>query len=1223
MADETLDIRARLTAEDQASANIKRLLTQIKQLETQIKKSFAAAPIKGSIIDPEIQGKAQKALKTTEKSFNRLTDEQKRWAREQKMLGRMNTTVWTKITNDINNSVSAFQKSTGKKRVELARQLRDQIGYARAFRYIYMQEHERHQRAVSRHHQALNRLELAKQRRDEVMERARKRLADKTEAEKKRALAKAEREHKQHLEKLERQERQAARERARAEKQALEERARVRRSLRRGFNRVREVPGRLGAMGRTVGIGGALSAAGLAMGTRSSVRAAVDVDAAETSARMNMDQSKLNARDLRDNWALPTAVRMGIDPGTLMGGAVEAAKAGVPEGMAKAAAELSFKTAKRFGIDSSEMTTAIGRAVAQEIGSGRMQGNDITGLTRKFNIASTLASETATDPAETLSFLRSGLGAGASVGMSDVSTMAFGNAAILAGAQARQASRFLSHLGEQFSELETKRKMINSKGHRTEEDKLFMSIPGKLGFGSLGNMRALVKNNPDEGLFKIIESFRNIKDLEQRSQALHAFFGSEFGPIIKNMIDAPENMWENLKIARRAAAENPENNGISRAWAEYQKGLQNMLDRLGAVWKVLKAEIGDTLKPFIEQISVWAGDMYESLKTGGMKERLKAFINGLIEGFTGKNGATLRDLLDQVFGKPGSQSGWSAENIGKFGKGLAEGITSIVSAIGSAGKIIIEMFGQNSSDPEVVGKFAGRITALVVALTALAPVLSVFSSLVVGIVAIGAALKGVGKGVMGKAITALIAKMGLGVISGGMLSGIMMGDGRADNTTEDMDALQKEAGKNKGQPKVENKFKGKGWVPPPAMQPGESTEDYLKRLELLKRSSYTGPTDFSGRRRTSQVGDLTDQLKKLGGNVEKAAFIGGGFGSTGSAIASSFGGGGSGGGIVALGAGSGSPTALFGSTPGGALPDFGVGSSGAILRRSGVTSFGSGVKNGIISPSEMPSFTGGGGSAAGDGVGAGLAGSEFLKARRARFAEELKNDPTLRMHLAAMQATEGASRGGTIESLMNRADMQGKTLRQMLGFSADGKINPKSFYGPIRRGEIYGAIRRLQANPKEFAKYDAFTNSALGGSHAVGGYTDQGLPTDPNGSRRTGIPGFKISPKDGNEFTDWVGPGSSWGRGRQGAMNYRKFIENGLKGDATSKVPSPGDATSKVPMPATPGAGAGDARAGAGGQVAIHINGGSHDPEALALLVQRRIDESMNWRAHDSESEYT
>jgi hypothetical protein len=44
---------------------------------------------------------------------------------------------------------------------------------------------------------------------------------------------------------------------------------------------------------------------------------------------------------------------------------------------------------------------------------------------------------------------------------------------------------------------------------------------------------------------------------------------------------------------------------------------------------------------------------------------------------------------------------------------------------------------------------------------------------------------------------------------------------------------------------------------------------------------------------------------------------------------------------------------------------------------------------------------------------------------------------------------------------------------------------------------------------------------------------------------------------------------------------------------------------------------------GSGGSVAIHINGNSHDPEALATLVQRRVDEQMNWRTHDSESEYT
>ncbi|MGY3535770.1 hypothetical protein [Bradyrhizobium sp. USDA 4452] len=257
-------------------------------------------------------------------------------------------------------------------------------------------------------------------------------------------------------------------------------------------------------------------------------------------------------------------------------------------------------------------------------------------------------------------------------------------------------------------------------------------------------------------------------------------------------------------------------------------------------------------------------------------------------------------------------------------------------------------------------------------------------------------------------------------------------------------------------------------------------------------------------------------------------------------------------------------------------------------------------------------------------VGQGLGGNAFLAARRARFEQELKDDPTLRMHLAAMQATEGASRGGTIESLMNRADMQGKTMRQMLGYSADGRINPRSFYGPIRRGELGPTIERLKRNPKEFAKYDALTNRALAGSHIIGGHTDQGLPTDPNGSARTGIPGLRLrDPKtgrlDGNEFTDWVGPGSAYGKGRQGAINYRRFIEQHI-----NDVPSPADAIKNVP--AAPQSGVpmrGDFGGSGRGSVAIHINGNSHDPEALATLVQRRVDEQMNWRTHDTDSEYT
>jgi hypothetical protein len=39
-----------------------------------------------------------------------------------------------------------------------------------------------------------------------------------------------------------------------------------------------------------------------------------------------------------------------------------------------------------------------------------------------------------------------------------------------------------------------------------------------------------------------------------------------------------------------------------------------------------------------------------------------------------------------------------------------------------------------------------------------------------------------------------------------------------------------------------------------------------------------------------------------------------------------------------------------------------------------------------------------------------------------------------------------------------------------------------------------------------------------------------------------------------------------------------------------------------------------------GGSTTIQINGNQHDPEALATLVQRRIDEQQNYRLHDVDS---
>ena len=68
-------------------------------------------------------------------------------------------------------------------------------------------------------------------------------------------------------------------------------------------------------------------------------------------------------------------------------------------------------------------------------------------------------------------------------------------------------------------------------------------------------------------------------------------------------------------------------------------------------------------------------------------------------------------------------------------------------------------------------------------------------------------------------------------------------------------------------------------------------------------------------------------------------------------------------------------------------------------------------------------------------------------------------------------------------------------------------------------------------------------HGALGGSDPIQGFTDQGMPTDPNGHLRR--PGFPYLHHGGNDFTDYEGgPG-----GRSAARRYREEIEKHVRSE--------------------------------------------------------------------------
>jgi putative peptidoglycan binding protein len=169
----------------------------------------------------------------------------------------------------------------------------------------------------------------------------------------------------------------------------------------------------------------------------------------------------------------------------------------------------------------------------------------------------------------------------------------------------------------------------------------------------------------------------------------------------------------------------------------------------------------------------------------------------------------------------------------------------------------------------------------------------------------------------------------------------------------------------------------------------------------------------------------------------------------------------------------------------------------------------------------------------------------YIAQQRAQFAAQIA-DPTTHDQVCAMMITEdGAHPVPCLESLLNRilyCNSRGwkQTVLSMLH---------SGFYGPYNRGAYPRVIRQLHAQPALQAKMGAAIATVMAGSDLIHGFTDQGLPTDPNGQRQ---PQMRLG---GNIFNDWGGgPG-----GHDGAEAWRQVFEA-----AVAKVAPPASASAVV-----------------------------------------------------------
>ncbi|MHC2889294.1 hypothetical protein ACVIU4_000448 [Bradyrhizobium barranii subsp. barranii] len=686
--------------------------------------------------------------------------------------------------------------------------------------------------------------------------------------------------------------------------------------------------------------------------------------------------------------------------------------------------------------------------------------------------------------------------------------------------------------------------------------------------------------------------------------------------------------------------------------------LQKRWDRIKAMFGLAWEKFGSGFEQSFIEVSDWFDKHTSIVTSGNIGEKSREFVERLKKAFGVTN---MGDALDKIAAK---LSAVDVDKIIGFVSGFAGGLKSVFDTITTLLKGVAAAMGKDGNNAEVLGRLTGQIVALSVALGTLAPVMAVFTGLV-GIISRIAGLLG-GRALLGAASA---NPVGTAALLAWLLA--------ENNDTGLSDASKR--------------------------RPGETTSQWRERQRQHKKDLYQKQSgDGFNPADVHPMSFIGNKLDNLGGKIERASFMSTDLSSRGRTY-------GSGGlsGSTAISAdmnrivsGVATPDALWKNvTPGGILPNFGVGSSGIIKR------------------SNIPSFNGGGGSvddmskSAFDKKFAGtpLAGKydQIVAAARANDIS-----PALLAGVIAHETGNGhVLSGNNVAGLMDPATGMAKKMQFAsldAGISRAGQVVAKNYrlaggnldkmgerYAPVGAANDPGRLNggwpagvRKQMNAlsgggsagsgdavawaEKYKGMNEYTDNrvlaaALGGD--VRGKSNAWCARFVNkaleaaGGNGTGSAvansfqkwGSAISPPDikrNDVLLQTHGLGYNQPGGHVGLATGETRMSNGRlqikmlagndgdsvrehwidadknlmvrRGNPIGQVPSPAEAIKSVP--AAPQAGVpmrGGFGGGAGGNVAIHINGNSHDPEALATLVQRRVDESMNWRAHDSESEYT
>lgn len=912
---------------------------------------------------------------------------------------------------------------------------------------------------------------------------------------------------------------------------------------------------------RTIAAGVVITGAGVA----GVIRKRMEVEAAEVRAQMFGDLDKREVANLRRDFADRAGIKYGAGSTKVIDTAVEGLKAGVAKQFAGQFAELALKAQAGLDVNPQAVGKLLGRLSTQ-------MPWDTGRFSKILNAVAVANNATAADGNEIIEAMRRSLSALATTRMTPEQLAAIDATGISLGIQPFKTGTFVSFLTSQIAGADS------ARGQQASD---LNAAANALGFGGRSSMAKTMRERPMEAIQQILDNLAKLPE-RLRTKVAKQIGGREWMDELLTMVLGRDK----LKDVVRDIENKP--GFLDKTALQKIRSMQGRWASISAAVGLVWEKVGAGLETWFDQISDSVINLADSFNFDTIREHFAALIDGAREGLGLKDwGEVVKSVADNF--DAGTVAKWR-----EFGKGFAEGIREFASGLKFAFSALGFLAGKSPADAREMGNLVAQLTGLTVALAALSPLISVLTAVTLGLTGLGNALAFIG------GIPAAVALLSMFAVRH----------------------------QNDGVPEASVK------------RPGETTSEWRERQRnhrsnLYKRSSYTGSADFSGsldgadaaRKVTGSIGSKASALS--GARLDKASFE---KKFAGTPLAGSYDK------IVSAANANGIPPALL---AGVIAHETGNGSYTRYNNVAGLMNPGTGSRTKLAYPSIDDGI-----DAAGRVVAKNYnAAGRDLGAMAKRYAPAgAANDPNglnggwesgVSKQMNSLSGGIGSGdRGDAVsagERYLGRNEYSDyRMLASYVGADVRGRSNAwcarfvnaslKAAGGQGTGSAVANSFQRYGSaiDPAKVMRNDVLLQPNGRGYNHPGGHV--GLATGETRMHNGRLQVKMLAGNDGDAVREhWIDADHNL-MVRRGGAGLGVNVPQGI----TSRVPKPADAIQNVPSPIRGDASLGLLRNGGGGNpISININGTSHDPESLATLVQRRIDESVNWRIHDTASEYT